>query len=201
MRLRLLSCALAVSVLALAASPLAAQNATIEELCRLHGIGGEESVAKVKAAYIAARDAGISEDELFPFVEDILKHKLDCGQMERILSSTTKLRRASLPYYVVFSKVREGVAKDAPPALVVEAAESKAKTLFAARDVLSSLESRGYRVRDFQNAAVIVSSYLEKGYAPGELVSEIAKKGVAHAGFAALSGVLEAPRKRKGRRP
>lgn len=165
----------------------------------LHGIGGEENIAKVKAAYVAALQSGISEEELYPFVEDILKHKLDCGQMERVLSSTTRLRLGGLPYFVVFSKVREGVAKDAPPALVVDAAESKVKTLFASRDVLTSLESIGYRVRDYQNAAVIVASYLEKGYSPREMVSEIRTKGVARAGFAALSGVLGKPRKRKDR--
>ncbi len=199
MRLRLLPCALAAAVIAFAACPVAAQKTSVEALCMLHGIGGEENIAKVKAAYVAALQSGISEEELYPFVEDILKHKLDCGQMERVLSSTTRLRLGGLPYFVVFSKVREGVAKDAPPALVVDAAESKVKTLFASRDVLTSLESIGYRVRDYQNAAVIVASYLEKGYSPREMVSEIRTKGVARAGFAALSGVLGKPRKRKDR--
>lgn len=199
MRPRLLSCACAAAILVFAALPLAAQKTTVEDLCLLHGIRGQENVAKVKAAYVAAVDSGISEEELFPFVEDILRHKLDCGQMERVLASTTRVRKGGLPYFVVFSKVREGVAKDAPPALVVEAAESKARTLFESRDVLSSLKSLGYRVRDFQNAAVIVSSYLEKGYSPAEMVSEVRNKGVARAGFAALSGVLRTPTKRKDR--
>ncbi len=180
-------------------APVFAAVAPLDDLCRAQGVGGQDDIAKVNHAYETAVAAGISEAELRPFVIDILKHKLDCGQMERILASTTKLRRAALPYYVVFSKVREGVAKDAPPALVVEAAESKVATLFASRDVLSSLESLGYRVRDFQNAAVIVSSYLEKGYSPKELVSEIRNKGVSRSGFAALSGVLDNPRKRKDR--
>lgn len=199
MRLRAISWAFAASVLALAVSPLAAQKPTVEDLCRLHGVGGEDSIAKVKAAYVEALDAGISEDELYPFVEDILKHKLDCGQMEKVLASTTRLRKGDLPYFVVFSKVREGVAKEAPPALVVEAAESKVKTLFASRDVLSSLAALGYRVRDFQNAAVIVSSYLEKGYSPGELVAGIRNKGIGGGGFAALSAVLDKRVKRKDR--
>jgi len=198
-RLRLLSCALAAALLAAAVSQAAAQTTSIEDLCRVHGMGGDADIAKIKAAYVAALDAGISGEELYPFVEDILEHKLDCAQLERVLASTTRLRQEGLPYFVVFSKVREGVAKDAPPALVVEAAESKVKTLFASRDVLSSLRSLGYRIRDFQNAAVIVSSYLEKGYSPRELVSEIRTKGVARAGFAALSGVLGTPPKRKDR--
>ncbi len=191
--------AFAAAVLALAVSRAAAGKPTIESLCLLHGIGGEADIAKVKAAYVAARDAGIPEEELLPFVEDILEHKLDCGQLEKVIASTTRLRREGLPYFVVFSKVREGVAKDAPPALVVEAAEAKARTLLASRDVLSSLRSRGYRIRDYQNAAVIVSSYLEKGYAPDELVSEIRTKGLARPGFAALAGVLGNPPKRKDR--
>ncbi len=199
MSIRLLSFAIAAALLAFASSPLAAQKTTIENLCLLHGIGGEETVAKVKEAYGAALRAGISEDELFPFVEDILKHKLDCGQMQRVLSSTTALRRAGLPYFVVFSKVREGMAKEAAPALVVEAAESKVKTLFASRDVLRSFRSKGYCVRDFQNAAVIVSSYIEKGYTPDEVVSQISNKGIEGAGFVALRGVLEKPVKRKDR--
>ena len=199
MRPRLVSHAAAAAFLAFAVSVVGAQKTTVEDLCLLHGIRGQGDVAKVKAAYVAAVGSGISEDELFPFVEDILRHKLDCAQMERVLASTTRVREGGLPYFVVFSKVREGVAKDAPPALVVEAAESKARTLFASREVLSSLESLGYRVRDVQNAAVIVSSYLEKGYSPGEMVSEVRNKGISRAGFAALSGVLGTPTKRKDR--
>ncbi len=185
--------------LLIGAVPLFAQKGTIEELCRLHGVGAEESVQKIKSAYLEAERSGITEDELLPFVEDILKHKLDCGQMVRVLAATTKLRAVGLPYFVVFSKVREGVAKEAPPALVVDAAESKFRTLTEARDVLESLESRGFRVRDFQNAAIIVSSYIDRGYTAGEMVRQIRQKGIQGAGFAALSGVLEKPVKRKER--
>ncbi len=181
------------------AAPLFAQKGTIEDLCRLHGIGPDENVRRITNAFLDAEKSGITEQELYPFVEDILKHKLDCGQMVRVLAATTKLRLVGLPYFVVFSKVREGVAKEAPPALVVEAAESKLKTLTEARDVLKSLESKGYRVRDFQNAAVIVSSYIDRGYTGGEMVRQIRQKGIEGAGFAALSGVLEKPVKRKER--
>jgi hypothetical protein len=175
------------------------QLTTVESLCRLHGIEQQENVVKIREAFVAAVKAGVSEDELVPFVEDILKHKLDCGQMVRVLSVTTRLRVEGLPYFVVFSKVREGVTKEAPPALVVEAAEAKLKTLSPSRDVLRSLESSGYKVLDYQNAAVIVSSYLEKGYLAGEVVTQIMNKGIEGAGFAALSGVLEKPVKRKER--
>jgi len=95
--------------------------------------------------------------------------------------------------------VREGVAKEAPPALVVEAAEAKFKTLSESRDVLKSLGSLGYSIRDRQNAAVVVSSYIEKGYSAGEIVSQIRNKGIQGAGFAALTGVVEMPVKRKDR--
>ena len=180
-------------------APAAAQKASVDALCRLHGIGQEESIVRIRKAYAEAVDAGISEDELHPFVEDILRHKLDCGQMVRVLSAVARLRRDDLPYFVVFSKVREGVAKEVPPALVVEVAEAKLKTLSAARDVLKSLGSAGYRTKDYRNAAVIVSSYIERGYSARELVGEIRKKGIEGAGFAALSGVLEKPVKRKER--
>lgn len=176
-----------------------AQLTKVESLCRLHGMDQEESVARIGEAFTAALNAGISEDELLPFVEDILKHKLNCAQMVRVLSVTTELRLEGLPYFVVFSKVREGVTKEAPPALVVDAAEAKLKTLSQSRDVLKSLESSGYLVLDYQNAAVIVSSYLEKGYLAGEVVAQIRNKGMEGAGFAALSGVLEKPVKRKER--
>jgi hypothetical protein len=116
--------------------------------------------------------------------------------MVRVLDVTARLRKADLPYYVVFSKVREGVAKEAPPARVVEAAEAKFKTLSESRDVLLSLGSLGYSVRDPQNAAVVVSSYIERGYAPAEIVTQIRNKGI-QGGFAALSGVVENPVKRK----
>ena len=187
---------LATILLLAAASPAIAQK-TVEDLCRTHGVEGPETIRRIEQAYVAAVQAGIPEEELLPFVEDILIHKLECGQMVRILSVTTRLRSENLPYYTVFSKVREGVAKGAPPALVVEAAEAKYKTLSESRDVLKSLGALGYRVGDFQYATVVVSSYIEKGYQPAEIVSQIRKKGVQGAGFAALSVVVEKPSKRK----
>lgn len=183
----------------LAASASAAQETSIDALCRIHGIGHEDDIGKIRAAYADALDAGVTEDELYPFLQDILSHKLDCPQMVKVLSVTIRLRRENLPYFVVFSKVREGVAKGAPPALIVDAAESKLKTLFESRDVLRSLERLGYRIRDFQNAAVIVSSYIEKGYAPKEVVLQVRKKGVSGAGFVALAGVVEKPLKQRER--
>jgi hypothetical protein len=188
--------ALAAFFLLASVSPAIAQK-TVEDLCRTHGVDGQENIRLIEQAYVAAVKAGISEDELLPFVEDILRHKLECGQMVRVLTVTTRLRNENLPYYTVFSKVREGVAKEASPALVVDAAEAKYKTLSESRDVLRSLGSMGYRVRDFQNAAVVVSSYIEKGYEPAEIVLQIRNKGIQGAGFAALSGVVEKPLKRK----
>ena len=180
------------------AFPASAQK-TVDELCRTHNVGGEEDIRRIERAYVAAVKSGISEDILLPFVEDILRHKLDCGQMVRVLDVTVRLREADLPYFVVFSKVREGVAKEAPPVRVVEAAEAKYKTLFESRDVLNSLGSLGYSIRDPQNAAVIVSSFIERGYAPAEIVLQIRNKGIQGGGFAALSGVVEKPVKRKER--
>lgn len=180
------------------AIPASAQK-TIDDLCRTHGVGGDENIRRIERAYVAAIQAGIPEDVLLPFVEDILRHKLDCGQMVRVLDVTNRLHQADLPYFVVFSKVREGVAKEAPPARVVEAAEAKFKTLSESRDVLKSLGSMGYSIRDPQNAAIVVSSYIEKGYSGGEIVSQIGKKGIQRAGFAALSGVVGKPVKPKAR--
>jgi hypothetical protein len=199
MRIRPLLALVFLASFFLGAGNLSAQKPSIETLCRLHGIDREENIARIKRVYVEAVKAGISEEELVPFVEDILEHKLNCPQMVKVLSASAKLKTAGLPYFVVFSKVREGVAKEAPPALVVEAAEAKLKTLTDSRDVLKSLESYGFRIRDFQNAAVIVSSYIEKGYLPGEVISQIRKKGIEGAGFAALSGVMEKPVKRKER--
>ncbi|MBI5904142.1 MAG: hypothetical protein HZB86_01085 [Deltaproteobacteria bacterium] len=180
-----------------AVPPAGAQLTGIDDLCRLHGIGDDESIVRIRTAYLQAMETGISEEILFPFVEDVLRHKLNCGQMVRVLDVTARLRKADLPYFVVFSKVREGVAKEAPPARVVEAAEAKFKTLSESRDVLKSLGSMGYGIRDPQNAAVVVSSYIERGYAPAEIVTQIRNKGIQGGGFAALSGVLEKPVKRK----
>jgi len=184
--------------LIVSALPAFAQK-TIDDLCRVHGVGGDENIRRIERAYVAAVQAGISEDVLLPFIEDILRHKLDCGQMVRVLDVTTRLHQADLPYFVVLSKVREGVAKEAPPARVVEAAEAKFSTLSASRDVLKSFDSMGYSILDRQNAAVVVSSYIEKGYSGGEIVSQIGKKGIQGAGFAALSGVVEKPVKPKAR--
>jgi len=180
-------------------APARSQATGMEDLCRLHGIAGEEDLSRIRVVYVEAVQAGIPEEELLPFLEDILRHKLDCGQMVRVLSVTTRLRKEDLPYAVVFSKVREGVFKEAQPALVVEAAESKFKSLSASRDVLESLRFLGYAARDPMQASIVVSSYIEKGYTPEEIVTRIRNKGAQGAGFPALAGILEKPMKRKDR--
>jgi hypothetical protein len=183
-------------LLALAVSPALAQK-TVDDLCRTHGVTGDDSVRRIEQVYVEAVTAGIPEEELLPFLEDILRHKLDCGQMVRVLTVTIRLRDEGLPYYVVFSKVREGVAKEAPPARVVDAAEAKFRALSGSRVVLKSLGSMGYSILDYQNAAVVVSSYIEKGYTAEEMLAQIRNKGIQGAGFAALSPMVEKPMKRK----
>ncbi|HEY5995393.1 MAG TPA: hypothetical protein VIU29_00145, partial [Candidatus Deferrimicrobiaceae bacterium] len=165
--------------------PASAQK-SVDALCRIRGIETESDLGRIRKAYSDALRAGIPEVQLQPFVEDILLHKLDCTQVVRVLDVSTELRRKGLPYFVVFSKVREGMAKEAPPALVVEAAESKLNSLSESRDVLESLKTMGYRVRDFQNAAVVLSSYIEKGYTGPDIVTRIGNKGLQGAGFTAL---------------
>jgi hypothetical protein len=179
-------------------APSFAQN-SVESLCRLRGIDNEAGVARIRKAYAEAVQAGIPESQLHPFVEDILLHKLDCNQVVRVLDVSVRLRRNGLPYFVVFSKVREGMVKEVSPALVVEAAEAKLNSLYASRDVLESLKTMGYRVRDFQNAAVVLSSYIEKGYSGPDIVTRIGNKGLQGAGFTALSGMVEKPVRRKER--
>ena len=189
---------LAISFCILPFAPIA-RGESVEDLCRLHGVESRENIVRIREAYPAARKAGIGEEELHPFLEDILRRKLDCAQMVRVLSAATKLREEGLPHFVVFRKVQEGVAKEAAPALVVEAAESKVRTLYESRDVLKSLEADGYRILDYSNAVVVVSSYIEKGYSPGDIVSQIRRKGIQGGGFAGLSGVLERNDERKDR--
>jgi hypothetical protein len=179
-------------------APVFAQK-SVEALCRTRGIETDSDLGRIRKAYAGALRAGIPEMQLQPFVEDILLHKLDCGQVVRVLEVSAELRRKGLPYFVVFSKVREGMVKEAPPALVVEAAESKLNSLSASRDVLESLKTMGYRVRDFQNAAVVLSSYIEKGYTGPDIVTRIGTKGLQGAGFTALSGMVEKPVRRKER--
>ncbi len=184
---------------ALAAGAAPTPKASLEDLCRAHGIDRESGFGTVSRAFSDALEAGISEEELYPFVQEILEYRLDADQTAKVLAATASLRRADLPYFVIFSKVREGVAKAAPPALVAAAAEAKLKTLCDSRDVLKSLESAGYRVLDYKNAAIVVSSYLERGYSPQEVVRQVRQKGLEGAGFEALSVVVERPLKRKER--
>lgn len=168
-------------------------------LCERHGLADAPAVKGVRDAWARALGAGIPEREATPFLEDLLVHRLDCRQAVRVLDATTKARKSGLPYFVVISKVREGVAKGASPVLVVEAAEAKVSALSDARDVLKSLRSRGYRVLDFQNASIILSTYVESGYTKEEIISEIDRKGILGAGFAALSDVVRGPNTREER--
>lgn len=188
-----------VSFCLLVALSAQAQKTSLEDLCNVHGIGRQSDIQAIRKAFQEATDAGVSADELLPFVEDILRHKLDCGQMVRVLAVTAKLSREGLPYFVVFSKVREGVAKEASPAMVVLAAEAKLSTLTESRKVLAGLQSSGFRILDYQNAAIVVASYLEKGYTAADVVSQIREKGIQGAGYDALAGVLEKTAEGKGR--
>ena len=171
----------------------------VGELCGRHGIGAAGDVREVRDAWTRALRAGIPETEATPFLEDLLAHRLDSRQAVRVLDASAKARKAGLPYFVVFSKVREGMAKGASPVQVVDAAEAKVEALTKARDVLKLLRLRGFRVVDLQNASIIVSTYLESGYSKEEIVSEIDRKGIPGAGFAALSDVVRGPIKRKER--
>jgi hypothetical protein len=189
---------LSVLVLLCAWAAPALSRGDVKELCAFHGIAGAGEKG-VRAAWTRAVRAGIPEGEVTPFLEDLLVHRLDSSQAVRVLDATTRARREGLPYFVVFSKAREGMAKGASPVRVVEAVEAKVESLSASRNVLKSLRSRGYRVLDVQNASIVVSTYLESGYSQEEIVSEIDRKGILGAGFAALSDVVRSPNTRKER--
>lgn len=171
----------------------------VEGMCERHGITSEEGVRSVRAAWGRLLRAGVPEGEAAPFLEDLLAHRLDCAQAARVLDATARARREGLPYFVVLSKAREGMAKGASPVLVVEAVEAKVQSLSDSRDVLKSLRFRGYRVLDFQNASIVVSAYLEGGRTKEEIITEIDRKGILGAGFAALSDVVRRPTKREER--
>lgn len=181
------------------ASPAFCQEDAVGNLCRSFGLGASSDVVLIQSSFSSAVRAGIPEDEILPFVEEVLRHKLDCAQLIRVLESIRNLRADGLPYRPVMSKVREGIAKEAPPVLVVEASDAKFRSLNLSRNVLESLGKMGYRVRDFNNAVVVVCSYLEKGYTPEEMVSRIGARGVDGPDFSALSGVVEKLEKGKER--
>lgn len=192
----ILSLVLAFSVVA---SSALCQEGPVGNLCRSFGLTASGDVARIQSSYAAAVRAGVPEDEILPFMEDVLRHKLDCYQLVRVLESIGNLRADGLPYKPVMSKVREGIAKEAPPVLVLEASDAKFRSLNLSRNVLKSLGKMGYRVRDFENAVVVVCSYLEKGYTPEEMVSRIGARGVDGVDFSALSGVVEKIEKGKER--
>jgi hypothetical protein len=64
--------ALLLALCVFSASPAGAQLTGIDDLCRLHGIGDDKH-RQDPQAYLQAMETGISEEILFPFVEDVLR--------------------------------------------------------------------------------------------------------------------------------
>ncbi len=161
----------------------------ITPLCKKAGIEGK-ALKSLSSVYDKAVKAGIPEEELYDFFTEIVEYGLGCSQLEEVLEKTIELKKKGLPFAPVFSKVREGMAKGMSPGMIVEVAGERAESIKWASGVIEILKSRGWEVKDYEGAVLLISTYIEKGYKPEEIVERLTNKGIKYAGFTGLDVFL-----------
>jgi hypothetical protein len=167
----------------------AASAKDISGLCMRAGLTGQE-MERIKVAYLEAVESGIDEGELYAFFEVILNHGLNCSQLVTVLNKSTRLKSGGLPFWPLFSKVREGITKGVPPGKIVQVVDARTNSLSRADEVTSSLRSKGYVIKDYNGAVILISSFIEKGYSSEVIVGRIDQKGIENSGFSGLSEVV-----------
>ncbi len=189
MKRNALTATLSVLVFSAMLSSFPAHARDISGLCFKAGIGGEE-LSLIKAAYVDAVDAGIDEEALYGFFESILGYGLNCPQLVTVLSKSAALRNEGLPFWPLFSKVREGIAKGVPTGKIVVIVDERSNSLSQAARVIRELKQRQYVAKDYEGAVISISSYIEKGYSPDDIVERITTRGLENSGFSGLTAFL-----------
>ena len=116
---------------------------------------------------------GVPEAELADLVGACRRAGFMGEEIARLLALVERAELSGLPHDVLLNKLREGLAKQAPPETIQEALEDKARVLQKAKGVVDTLILEGRIVRDHDFAVKMVADALEAGATPVQLLSSV----------------------------
>jgi hypothetical protein len=143
------------------------------------GLGAKSGGAEVSGAQTQNADRlfrqsvtlGVPEAELADLVRACRGAGFMGEEIARLLALVERAKLSGLPHHALLNKLREGLAKRAPPEAVQKALEDKARVLQKAKGVVDTLILEGRIVRDYDFAVKMVADALDAGATPAQLLS------------------------------
>ncbi|MBI5017078.1 MAG: hypothetical protein HZB55_16525 [Deltaproteobacteria bacterium] len=116
---------------------------------------------------------GIPEADLTDLVARCRGAGFTALELRRVLSLMVRAKLAGLPHDDLLNKLREGLAKRAPPDAIERAVESKAQSLRRAKSLVDALLTDGRATPDYGYALKVVADALEAGVAPVDVLRAV----------------------------
>ncbi|PLX41729.1 MAG: hypothetical protein C0608_05070 [Deltaproteobacteria bacterium] len=113
---------------------------------------------------------GIPEEELSALATRCQEEGFTTGEVRRVLALIAKAKLAGLPHGDLLAKLREGLAKGAPPETIQAALSDKAKTLRRAKGLADTLIMDGWGTKDLDLAVKVMADALDYGVSAQELL-------------------------------
>jgi hypothetical protein len=116
---------------------------------------------------------GVPETELADLVATCQGAGLRGEEISRLLALVARAKLAGLPHEDLLNKLREGLAKGAPPEAVQKALEDKARVLRKAKDLVDTLLLEGWVAHSYDFAVKLVGDALEAGASGAEVLCSV----------------------------
>jgi len=133
-------------------------------------IAGDEEAQRL---FRQAVSLGVAEGELDSLVRGCRDAGFTGSEIQRVLRLVAGAKLAGLPHVELLNKLREGLAKGAPPDAVDAALGKKAQSLRKAKGLVDSLIMEGWEAPDYAMAVQMVSDALEGGASPSEILCAV----------------------------
>lgn len=116
---------------------------------------------------------GIPESDLSELIGRCRQAEFTAAELRRVLSLMARAKLAGLPHDDLLNKLREGLAKGAPPEVIERAVESKAQTLRRGKSLVDALLTEGRIAPNYAYALKVVADALEAGVPPAEIFRSV----------------------------
>lgn len=116
---------------------------------------------------------GIPEAELKDLVDRCLATGFSSAELRRVLNLMARAKLAGLPHDDLLNKLREGLAKGAPPETIERAVESKAQALRRAKSLVDALLAEGRTAPNYGYALKVVADCLDAGELPADVLRSV----------------------------
>lgn len=133
---------------------------------------------------------GVPEAELTDLVRRCREAGFASVEVRRVLALVRKAKLAGLPHDDLLNKLREGLAKRAPPEAVERAVEGKAQSLRRAKTLVDLLLSEGCTAPNYVLALQCVADALEGGADPADVLRAVREGGSLGPGLPEVGGAF-----------